>query len=92
MERSDEALKPYNFTVYGRSNSILLSIRNKHLLGGTVRADNPKDARLEAWIRYRTSSVFDPCIHRNDVRIEIEAANETNSLAILLGKKLLPRR
>jgi len=84
-------LKAYKVDIYGRKNSIVRSIQGLLLFGCTVNAENERDAREQGWTRYQNYGAM-PWPKRNDVRIEVEPANEHNSLAVLLGKKLLPRR
>ena len=84
-------MKLYKADIYGRANSIVLSVRDVLIFGCVVDAESPKEARSKGWEAYQHYGINYP-ITRNDVRIDVYPATTKNSLAVFLGSKLLTPR
>lgn len=67
-------IKEYDVTIYGRANTIILSIRGERIYSERVVAKNKKEAKEEAFnnfYRYM-DDVWKSLINKNNVRIECE--------------------
>lgn len=67
-------IKEYDITIYGRANTIILSIQGKRIYSERVVAKNKKEAKEKAFNNFYRDmdDVWKGLINKNNVRIECE--------------------
>lgn len=67
-------MKEYDVTIYGRANTIILSIQGKRIYSERVVGENKKEAKEEAFNNFYRDmdDVWKSLINKNNVRIECE--------------------
>ena len=67
-------MKKYEVTIYGRTNTILTSIRSKKLYSEIIISDNKNNAKKEALNNFYMliKDLWKETINRRDIKIECE--------------------